>query len=580
MARRRFQLRCAASVITYIMTACWLVIVSGCSSDSGRASNSSRASGSTAGTANGRLGGRIVIGVQQEPERLSEILNATATNNLICNLIFSKFVKYDDRFQLVPDLIEAIPTVENGGISPDHLMYRYALRHDALWHDGVPVTSEDVEFTYRIIMDPDVNVESREGWDVIRSVDTPDPWTVVFHLREPYPDFVAETFYDEPVLPKHLLANETGSRFDRAPYHRAPIGSGPFVFSEWVPGSHLVLKRNDAYYGGGPLLDEVVFKFVPDDNALLLQLKAGDIDLYDNANPAFVDQAAAIPGIRVYTTPTLMYEHLDLNTENAILKDKRVRQAIAYATDRETISKKVYRGFATPAPLDEHPSSKYYDPAAAARVRFDPDEARRLLHEAGWTDSDGDGLLDKDGRPLRLTISATAGNPDRERTEVVLKELYRNVGIDLDIRNYGSAVLYGSYEDGGILKRGKFDIAMYAWLSSPEPATKASLYSEDDIPPNGLNHPRIRDRRLSDLLQRGSKELDTSRRIDIYHEVADILVDEMPVIPLFWYTTVDLCSGALQNYRPNPTQSSDTWNANTWYLDKTVPAGRSTPGSR
>jgi peptide/nickel transport system substrate-binding protein len=507
-----------------------------------------------------------VIGVQQEPERLSQILNATATTNLVCNLIFAKFVKYDEELNLVPDLIEAIPTRENGGVSSDHLTYTYTLRRDALWHDGTPVTSADVKFTYGVIMHPDVVVESREGWDVVESVETPDPHTVVFHLGKPYPGFVSETFMDESVLPEHLLGGVMEAKFHLSDFHRAPIGCGPFVFKEWISGSHIVVTRNDAYYGEGPYLDEIIFKFIPDENALLVQLKTGEIDVYDNASLTFLDQARKLPGVELYSTPTMMYEHLDLNAENPILQDRRVRKALGYGTNRAEITKHVYRGWAREAVLDEHPSSKFYNPSAAASVRYDPLEARRLLRDAGWTDADGNGVLEKDGNELVLTISATAGNPDREKTELVLQKQYRDIGIDLRIENHNATVLYGSFEDGGVLKRGKFDIAMYAWLSSPEPATKSALYAADNIPPNGQNHPRIRHAQLTELLDRGSSEVDEDIRRKLYHQISDILVEEMPVIPLFWYTTVDLCSARLHNYKPNPTQSADTWNANTWYL--------------
>lgn len=532
-----------------------------------------RADGVTAGADTplaARHGGRLVIGVQQEPERLSEILNATATTNLVCNLIFSKFVKYDDQLNLLPDLIETIPTSDNGGVSADHLTYTYRLRADATWHDGMPVTSADVRFTYETIMHPKIAVESREGWDVIESIETPDARTVVFHLKQPYPDFVSETFLDEAVLPSHLLTGVEPAEFHLADYHRAPTGSGPFVFKEWVPGSHIVVTRNDAYYGEGPYLDEIIVKFVPDENSLLVQLKTGEIDLYDNANLTFLADARSIPNIEIYETPTMMYEHLDLNTENPILQDRRVRRALAFATDSEEISTQVYHGVMQVAPLDEHPSSKYFNAGAATAMRHDPLSARRLLRDAGWVDHDGDGIREKDGRDLTLTITATAGNPDRENTELVLQRQYRDVGVDLRIKNYNATALYGSYEDGGILKRGQFDIAMYAWLSSPEPATKATLYGIDNIPPHGQNHPRIRHAQLSELLDRGASEVDVETRIKLYHRVADILVQEMPVIPLFWYTMVDLCNAKLRNYRPNPTQSSDTWNANTWYL---APAG-------
>jgi len=522
--------------------------------------------GGAGATSQPRQGGRLTIGVQQEPERLSEILNATAVNNLVCNLIFSKFVKYDNELHLVPDLIETIPTVENGGISPDHLIYTYKLKSGVLWHDGVPLTSADVAFTFDVIMDPKVNVESREGWDAVAAVDTPDEHTVVFRLKRAFPDFVSEIFFDEPVLPKHLLKSETGEAFNRSRFHQAPVGSGPFKFQKWESGSYLILVRNDLYYGEGPFLDEVIFKFIPDENALLIQLKTGEIDLYDNADVSFLGQLKSIPGVDVCLTPMMMYEHIDLNMENDILRDRRVRRALGFATNREAISRIAYDGLVTPALLDEYPSSKYFNAEAAGRVTFDPLEARRLFRDAGWIDSDGDGILEKDGRDLVLTISTTAGRLNREKTELVLVEQYREAGVDLKVKNYNPTVLAGSYEENGILKKGKFDLAMYAWLSSPEPATKEDLYSLRTIPPNGQNHPRIRNERLTALLEEGAHETDDARRVKIYHEIADTLVDEVPVIPLFWYTAVDAYTHRLHNYKPNPTQSADTWNANTWYL--------------
>jgi peptide/nickel transport system substrate-binding protein len=547
-----------------------LVVITGCGSDraGGKDDRGSGAGEERGGVAAGApvKGGRITIGVQEEPERLSEILNATAANNLICGLVFSRFVKYDDGLRLVPDLIEEIPTVENGGISPDHLTYTYRLRAGARWHDGAPVTSADVAFTCRVITDPAVNAESREGWDAIASVETPDERTVVFRLAKTFPDFVSEIFFDEPVLPEHVLRDETGDAFHRSSFHFAPVGSGAFRFREWKSGSHISLSRNDDYYGEGPYLDEIVFKFVPDENALLIQMETGEIDVYDNAGASFVSRLRAIPGVEVHLTPTMMYEHIDLNTENEILSDRRVRQAIAFATDRKAIVDLVYDGLAEPAPLDEYPASKYYNEEAAASVRYDPTSARRLLRDAGWADTDGDGILEKNGRDLALTVSATAGRLNRERTEVVLRDQYREVGIDLSVRNHNPTVFAGSYEEGGVLKTGKFDLALYAWLSSPEPATKKDLYSISTIPPVGQNHPRIRNERLTALLEQGSAETDGALRVRVYREIAAILVEEAPVIPLFWYTAVDAHTRRLVNYKPNPTQSSDTWNANTWYL--------------
>jgi peptide/nickel transport system substrate-binding protein len=262
----------------------------------------------------------------------------------------------------------------------------------------------------------------------------------------------------------------------------------------------------------------------------------------------------------------LMYEHLDLNTENEILSDVRVRRALNYATNKSEIAERIYNGLVRVAALDEFEQSRYYSHAAAERSQYDPAAARRLLHEAGWRDSDGDGILDRGGKPLRLSISASSGQPNRERTELVLREQYRAVGVDLEIENYGPTVLYGTFEDGGVLKRGTFDIAMYAWLSSPGPSRRQALYSAGSVPPNGQNHPRLVNEPLTRLLEQGGTETDPARREELYRRVQEILVDEMPVIPLFWYTAIDPVTDRLQNFRPNATQSADTWNAADWYL--------------
>jgi len=550
------------------MTLKYLVVLSAfliaCGSADQRASRTG--AGAAAGTDSSAQAGRLIIGVQQEPEMLSEILNSMATNNMVCNLIFSKFVKYDDHFQLIPDLITEIPTIENGGVSANHQTYTYHLRSDARWHDGVPVTSADARFTYEIIMDPRVSVESREGWDVVDSVATPDEHTIVFHLKRPYPDFVSETFYDESVLPEHLLRDYRGERFHSAPFHHAPVGSGPFKFESWTPGSHLTLVANQDYYGEGPHLASIIFKFVPSENALLVQLKTGEIDMFDNANINFISQLEEIDGIQVYKTPMLMYEHLDLNTEHPILKDRRVRRALSYATNKQEIADRIYNGLVRVAALDEFDASSYFSNEASALATFDLGKARRLLLEAGWKDTDGDGIAERNGEPLKLSITASAGQPNRERTELVLREQWRQIGVDLQVHNYSPTVLYGTYEDSGILKRGTFDVAMYAWLSSPAPSRREALYASTSVPPYGQNHPRFIHHELTDLLEEGGAEADPVKRDAIYHRVQEILVDEAPVIPLFWYTAIDPVTSRLKNFRPNATQSADTWNAAEWVL--------------
>jgi len=533
----------------------------------GTGAGHSSARGAAGGNADRPVrGGRLVIGMQQEPEILNEAVNSMVASVYACNLIFSKFVKYNDRMELVPDLIEETPTVANGGISRDYLTYTYHIRKNARWHDGAAVTSHDAKFSYEVMMHPDINVETRQGWDVVDRVETPDSHTVVFHLREIYANFVGDCFYDESVLPAHLLRGALGSGFQNAEFHRHPVGSGPFVFKEWVSGSHFIVRANADYYGTGPWLDEIVIKFIPDGNALVMQLETGEIMAIDNAPNTALGLLQRMRGVRLFRNPALFNEHLDFNCENPILRDGLVRRALALATDRAEISDKIYEGVWLPAWGDDHPRSPYYTSAVETLNAFDPARAARLLAAAGWVDRDGDGIREKNGAPLKLIVSTTTGNLNRERTEMVLKEQYRRLGVDLGVRNYTPSELYASYDEGGILRRGSYDIALYAVLTPPDPSTKDGSYSAAFIPPKGQNFTRIRNERLTRLLAEGSATVLFAERKKIYDEVASILAEEAPMVPLLWVTQLDCMPEALVNYRPNPTQSGDTWNANEWWL--------------
>jgi peptide/nickel transport system substrate-binding protein len=274
-----------------------------------------------------------------------------------------------------------------------------------------------------------------------------------------------------------------------------------------------------------------------------------------------------VEGARVYRNPALFNEHLDLNCENPILSDSRVRRALAVAVDRDELSDKIYDSVWMPAYGEEHPKSPYYSDYPRGVNEYDPEGAKELLTEAGWIDADGNGIREKDSRPLKLSISTTTGNMNRERTEALLQEQYKRIGIDLEIKNYHPTVLFASHDEGGILKNGRFDIALYAFLTPPDPSTKEGSYSEAFIPPAGQNNSRIRHARLTELLAAGSATVDFEKRKKIYDEVMRIVADEAPIIPLLWVTQLDAMPLELRGYRPNPTQSGDTWNASKWWLE-------------
>jgi peptide/nickel transport system substrate-binding protein len=286
----------------------------------------------------------------------------------------------------------------------------------------------------------------------------------------------------------------------------------------------------------------------------------------DNAPDELLDVGDDLEGIQIYRNPALFNEHLDVNCEDPILSERVVRRAIAVAIDRQEISEKIYNGVWIPAWSDEHPDSPYHSDYGKRMLRHDPAEARRLLAAAGWRDNDGDGIRERDGERLELEITSTAGRTSRERTEIVLQKQLAGIGIDLKIRNHHPTVLFASWDDRGILKRGEFDLALYAFLTPPDPSTKEGSYSSDFLPPQGQNNSRFRHDEITSLLSAGSATVGFDERKKIYDKVARILAEEVPVIPLLWVTQLDAMPVGLVNYRPNPTQSGDTWNAAQWKL--------------
>jgi len=540
------------------------ILLSGCSDEADPAGKDKK----PVDKKSGKYGGTLIIGMQQEPEILNESISSMFSGIYLCNLIFSKFVKHNDSMELECDLITEIPTVKNGGVSEDYLTYTYHLRDNAFWHDGRPVTSADVRFTCDIMKDPEINVSTRQGWDVIESVDTPDSHTVVFHLSEVYTNFVGDCFYDESVLPRHLLKDLQSSDFTSADFHKDPVGSGPFIFEEWESGSYMTLKANRDYYGEGPYLDRIIIKFILDGNSLMFQLESGEIMGADNVPNALLDIVSDINKVKIYKTPALFLEHIDLNCSRYPLDDNRVRRALSLAIDREEISNKIYNGIWLPAYSDEHPDSPFHTGFGRDFNGYNPELARELLREAGWRDSDGDGVREKGDRELKFEISTVTGRVNRRRTQIVLNKQLGEIGVTLEIKNYHPSVLFAGFDDGGILSGGKYEMALYAFMAPPDPSTKETSYSADFVPPAGQNYSYFEDAALTDLLSMGSSAISFERRKILYSEILKILAREVPVIPLLWITQVDAMPESLRNYRPNPTQSGDSWNANMWWLEK------------
>ena len=499
----------------------------------------------------------------EEVQGLNPLLRVQGVGTDLDLFIYGFFYNLDDKMHYVPELATDVPSRENGGISKDGLTLTYHLRPGVRWQDGAPFTARDVVFTTHAILNPKNNVVSRVGWDDIASVEAVDPLTVRFHLKKIYAPAIATFFCESglyPVLPAHLL--ERYPDINDVAFNAHPVGTVPFRFVRWVHGDRIELEANPTYWRGRPKLEHIVYTVVPSDTTILVQLKAHEVDAWFRAPSTLYDQLRALPGYQTQLAPSLIYAHLDLNQKNPLFDDIRVRQAINYAIDREAIIDKVTHGVGEAAYSDVAPLSWAYDPNAM-RFPHDLDKARGLLRDAGWTPGP-DGVLRKNGTRLSFTLTTIAGGATGQSIETLLQQELRDVGIETAIKNYPSALLFASYQDGGILYQGKYDAALFSWAAGVDP-DDSSEYMCDEIPPAGQNDLYWCDDRL-DAAERGAlSTYDRSVRKRYYAITQEELASQSVTIFLYFQRQVFVTSPDLRGFVPAPATSSN-WNTWEWSI--------------
>ncbi len=515
-------------------------------------------------------GGQIIYGMLEEPDKLDPYSSQMLSSANVCNLCFDGLIKVDNESRVISWLAEEVPTIANGGISEDGLTITYKLKKAIKWQDGKPLTSGDVKFTWEVIMGKHGKYTpvTTIGYDRVELVKTPDERTVIFHLKEVYAPFV-NTLFQFAIFPKHLL--EKSQDLNKDSFFRRPVGSGPFKIKEWKSGEYIIAEANSNYFLGRPNLDRIIIKFIPDDNTLFTQMRTGEIDVWEMVPPTMSQQAEQIKEAKLYKTTAVNYENYAFNHSNPILSDKRVRKALWYGTDIKTILEKLYPDSdPSIAVTDQYPKSWAYNKNLKP-YPYDPQKAKKLLEKAGWKDVDGDGIREKNGKKLTLTISAPSGKKDREQKEEILQEQWRKIGVDLKIKNYDSLTLFGSFEEGGILTTGKYDVAIFAWIAGVDP-DDSSLWSIDQIPskenPSGQNSYFYRNPKIDRLCKEAVKTMNQEKRKKYYWRIQEILYeDAVTIFERYW---VDLNSATLKlhQFKPNPTNQGHMWNVYEWWKEK------------
>ncbi len=522
--------------------------------------------GGGGGDASGRhswtIPGELRIGFQTGPNTLNPILQGNTTESNITRLMFDGLVSVDASGKReVPILAAYVPTLANGGISRDGLTIVYHLRHGVKWHDGAPFTSKDVAFTWRAILSPNNNVLSQSGYSLVRSVDTPDATTVVFHMKQRFAPAINTLFGESDtaycVLPEHLLGKLHD--INSIPFNSNPIGTGPFKFKEWARGDHITLVRNDDYFLGKPKLASIVLKFVPDENTEVNLLRTHDIDWQFEASEHEYEALKTIPDVKIVLQDMNEYERINMNTRSPALSDVRVRQAIAYAIDRAKLVQTLTFGSAVVADQDL-PPFMWAHAAKVTRYDYDPAKARALLRAAGWVPG-ADGDVVKNGTKLSLGIAFNSSNATRRAAVVQVQSMLKAIGIEVDVKGYQGALLFAPMGQGGILQNGHYDLAWTAWIAGIDP-DQSSLFMCDRRPPGGNNDMRYCNPALDAAEERALTTFDIPARKKAYAEIEAILTRDIPILPVWWPRQIQPINPDFKTFSPNPV--TETWNAYTW----------------
>lgn len=503
--------------------------------------------------------GVVRLGENEEPDSLNLMFGHTAATDEISGLLFSFILRYDERGNYVPDLATQVPSIHNGGISADGKQIVVHLRRGVVWADGAPLTAGDWLFTYHAVESPANNVKTRYGWDAIESASAPNPYTLRITLKRPNVavlGILAMGGAGYPPMPAHVLAKLPN--LNSAAFNEHPLSSGPYLLDAWNHGASLVFLPNPHYFRGAPRVKKVIWKVIPDVNTLFNQLATHEIDVYPNVNPNGISRLGSVAGITVDRRLIADWRHLGINCSRPQLTDVRVRRAIAEAVDWKRINNTVFHGIDRLAVSDIFPES--WAAPALPPYRYDPDDAKRLLAQSGWTPG-SDGVRHKGSLALRLTIYATTGHQENAESQLLIQSMLRAVGIDVIIRNYPGSYLFAM---NGPLYTGKYDLEWSIETNGPDPDNSGS-WNAAFIPPRGANTSWLDDPIVNATSAAAAGTFDVALRKRLYQREEERLRALVPAVFFSWRMNYTALNSDLKNYVP-AAFIGDTWNAWAWRI--------------
>ena len=523
---------------------------------------------------------KLVIGITQFPSTFHPNIDSMAAKSYILAMTARPFTVFDANWELICMLCTELPTLENGLAKKERtpggkqgIAVTYSIQPKALWGDGVAVSTKDVLFTWKVGRHPKSSVGNMELYRSIYKIDVKDEKTFTFHFDKLTFDY--NSINDFILIPAHIdeanFSNpeiyKNRTAFDTDTLNKG-LYFGPYKITEVAPGSHVVLDRNPTWYGKSPAFNRIVVRAIGNTAAMEANLVSGGLDMIAGELGLSIDQAISFEKrhkqkYNVIYQPGLVYEHIDLNLENPLLQDIRIRKALIYAIDRKAISESLFGGRQPVAHSSVNPLDWVFA-EDVPKYAYDPEKTAALLDEAGWSIKNRGVRTNAKGQELTFEIMTTAGNRTRELVQQILQSQWKAVGFDIKIKNEPARVFFGRT----MTERRYSGLGMYAWMSSPENVPRTTLHSEH-IPTkannfSGQNYTSFKNAEMDELLETIEIQLDKSKRKEMWKRLQHIYANELPVLPLYFRANAYILPKWLTGVEPTGHQYSTTLWVENW----------------
>ncbi|MFW5952080.1 MAG: ABC transporter substrate-binding protein [Gemmatimonadota bacterium] len=473
----------------------------------------------------GGAGGTVIVGTASDFSGLNPVTNTSIdTDHLIKYALFTPLIQYDGALEPAPYLAESWELHGDTAVT-------FTLREDVQWHDGRPVTAEDVKFTFDMAKAPETGSLIGSAYlGAVAAAEVLDPRTITFRFTEPHAQAL-EDFWWAPV-PKHLLEDVPPAQLANAPYNRRPVGSGPFRFRDWRSNDRLVLERNEAFpeaLGGPPAAQRVVFRIVPEPATLLTELITGGIHVDLPVEPDYAERIVGSDHLELHSYSGAKLFYLGWNNQRSPFEDPAVRRALTHAIDRREIIAASLEGYGSIATSTIPPWHEYHPDVEP--LEYDPDRASALLDDAGWVDRDGDGVReDERGRPLAFELLTSQNPLNRAIVQVVQNQL-AGVGASVELQVLEFQTMLAQH------KSREFDAVLSNWILDNFQMASApqSLFHSSQADVEGsANRSGVRSERLDRLIERGAVATDPAEARRIWRDFTLALQELQPFTFMFW----------------------------------------------